>query len=114
MLAATQGGPTKVIRINITNVYCGSDYTAQVGIDTSGAKANLILDTGSSTLAVNGKDFDPTADSGTSTTNIAQEVQYGSGSWVGAVVRTSVDLSPAVALKNVNVAVTYQESANMF
>ncbi len=73
---------------------------------------NVIIDTGSSTLAVNGKDLNPTADKGT-VTNTAQEVQYGSGSWVGAVVLTSVGLSDAVLPKNVNLAVIYQESANM-
>jgi hypothetical protein len=95
-------------------VLLGSDYTGQILVGTSQKKINVILDTGSSTLAIDGKDFNPAADRGTTTSNIAQEVQYGSGSWVSAVVRSLVGLSNAVSLKNVNLAVTYQESANMF
>ncbi len=49
--AATRGGPTKVLRLPITNVVCGNDYSAQLSIGTQGATANVILDTGSSTLA---------------------------------------------------------------
>jgi hypothetical protein len=103
-----------IIKIPISNVLLQSDYTGEILVGASQKKMNVILDTGSSTLAVNGQDFNPTGDKGTTTTNIAQEVQYGSGSWVGAVVRTSVGLSPTVSLKNVYLAVTYQESANMF
>jgi hypothetical protein len=103
-----------IVKIPISNVLLGSDYTGEILVGASQKKMNVILDTGSSTLAVNGQDFNPTSDRGTATTNIAQEVQYGSGSWVGAVVRTSVGLSNAVSLSNVNLAVTYQESANMF
>jgi Eukaryotic aspartyl protease len=103
-----------IVKMLISNVLLGSDYTGEILVGASHKKMNVTLDTGSSTLAVNGKDFNPTADRGTTTTNIAQEVQYGSGSWVGAIVRTSVGLPDAVALKSVNVAVTYQESANMF
>lgn len=105
---------SKVVKMPISNVLLGSDYTGQIEVGSSKKKMNMILDTGSSTLAVNGKDFNPSADKGSKTTNIAQEVQYGSGSWVGAVVRTSVGLSHSVSLKNVNIAVTYQELANMF
>ena len=103
-----------IIKLPISNVLLGSDYTGEILVGTSQKKMNVILDTGSSTLAIDGKNFNPTADRNTTTTNIAQEVQYGSGSWVGAVVRTSVGLSNAVSLKNVNLAVTYQDSENIF
>ena len=104
----------KVVKMPISNVLLGSDYTGQIEVGSSKKKMNMILDTGSSTLAVNGKDFNPSADKGSKTTNIAQEVQYGSGSWVGAVIRSLAGLSHSVSLKNVNIAVTYQELANMF
>lgn len=105
---------TTIVKMPISNLLLGSDYTGEILVGASQRKMNVILDTGSSTLAINGQDFNPTADKGTTTTNIAQDVQYGSGSWVGAVVRTSVGLPSAVSLKKVNLAVTYQESANMF
>lgn len=103
-----------IVTIPISNVLLGSDYTGEILVGASRTTMNVILDTGSSTLAVNGQDFNPAADAGTTTTRIAQAVQYGSGSWVGAVVRTSVGLPGAVSLNGVNLAVTYRESANMF
>ena len=42
----------KILRVPITNIYGGGDYTAQISIGSNAVKANAILDTGSSTLAV--------------------------------------------------------------
>jgi Eukaryotic aspartyl protease len=104
----------QIIRMPISNVLLGSDYTGAISIGQNGVAANLILDTGSSTLAVQSQVYNPTSDPAAETTKIAQEVQYGSGSWVGAVVQTSVAVAAGVSLSNVNLAVTYTESANMF
>ena len=41
-----------VIRIPINNVKGGGDYTGEISVGSQGAIANVILDTGSSTLAV--------------------------------------------------------------
>ena len=41
-----------VIRIPINNVKGGGDYTGEIRVGSQGAVANVILDTGSSTLAV--------------------------------------------------------------
>jgi hypothetical protein len=103
-----------IVKMPISNVLLGSDYTGAIMVGSGQVKLNVILDTGSSTLAVVSKDFNPTTDTGVTTTNIAQEVQYGSGSWVGAVVRTPVGIGGGVSLSSVNLAVTYRESASMF
>jgi hypothetical protein len=103
-----------IVKMPISNVLLGSDYTGAIMVGSGQVKLNVILDTGSSTLAVVGQDFNPSTDEGVTTTNIAQEVQYGSGSWVGAVVRAPVGLGGGVSLTSANLAVTYQESANMF
>jgi Eukaryotic aspartyl protease len=103
-----------IVKMPISNVLLGSDYTGAIMVGSGQVKLNVILDTGSSTLAVVSQDFNPSTDQGVTTTNIAQEVQYGSGSWVGAVVRTAVGLGVGVSLSGANLAVTYQESANMF
>jgi hypothetical protein len=103
-----------IVRMPISNVLMQSDYTGAIQVGASGAQMNVILDTGSSTLAIDGQAFTPTGDSATTTTRIAQEVQYGSGSWVGAVVRTTVDIGGGATLNNVNLAVTYQESQGIF
>jgi hypothetical protein len=103
-----------IVKMPISNVLLGSDYTGAIMVGSGQVKLNVILDTGSSTLAVVSQDFNPSTDQGVTTTNIAQEVQYGSGSWVGAVVRTAVGIGDGVSLTSANLAVTYQESANMF
>ncbi len=103
-----------IVKMPISNVLLGSDYTGAIMVGSDQVKLNVILDTGSSTLAVVSQDFNPSTDEGVTTTNIAQEVQYGSGSWVGAVVRTAVGIGDGVSLSSANLAVTYQESANMF
>ncbi len=103
-----------IVKMPISNVLLGSDYTGAIMVGSGQVKLNVILDTGSSTLAVVSQDFNPSTDEGVTTTNIAQEVQYGSGSWVGAVVRAPVGIGGGVSLSSANLAVTYQESANMF
>ncbi len=104
----------KLIRMPISNVVMGSNYTATITIGDRKAKANVILDTGSSTLAVTGHAYNPAHDTGAKTTNLAQEVRYGSGNWLGAVVRTAVAVAPDMTLNDVNLAVTYHTSQHMF
>jgi hypothetical protein len=102
----------------ITNVYMDGDYTGTVYIGSQKRPANVILDTGSSTLAIDGTFYDPTKDKDAEITDIAQEVGYGDGSnWIGGVVRTDISAgtgSRSVTLPQVNVAVAYHESRNMF
>jgi hypothetical protein len=109
---------SSTIRIPITNVFMDGDYTGTIFVGSKKKPANVILDTGSSTLAVDGKKYDPTKDSDAKATNIAQEVGYGDGSnWIGAVVQTAIGMgtgAEAAVLPKANVAVAYQESSNMF
>jgi len=107
----------KVVRIPITNVYMDGDYTGVINVGAQKKAANVILDTGSSTLALDGNFYNPTADPNAKITQIAQEVQYGSGSWVGAVVLTDVSVgagATSIDLKQVATAVAYAESQDMF
>ena len=46
-----------IVKMPISNVLLGSDYTGEILVGASLKKMNVILDTGSSTLAVNGQDF---------------------------------------------------------
>jgi len=78
------------VRIPITNVYDGNDYTAKIKIGSQGTIANVILDTGSSTLAVTSSAYNPTRDTHLKPTAFAQLIQYGSGGWAGPVVKTSL------------------------
>lgn len=81
----------KPIRIAITNIYAAGCYTAPVYIGSHKTPINVFLDTGSSSLAVNRKHYDPNLDTFMSPTNLAQYVTYEDGSgWKGAVIRTRV------------------------
>jgi hypothetical protein len=107
----------KTARIPIVNVYMDGDYTGVIKVGSQGKAANVILDTGSSTLALDGNFYDPSTDKNAKVTDLAQEVQYGSGAWVGAVVLTDIGIgsgAQAIALQQVNTAVAYAESKDMF
>jgi len=109
--------PATVVRIPITNVFMDGDYTGVLEIGSERKQANVILDTGSSTLALDGKFYDPELDPDAAKTRIAQEVVYGSGQWIGAVVLTDIGIgsgSDQAVLKQVNTAVAYLESDDMF
>jgi Eukaryotic aspartyl protease len=105
-----------IARIPITNVYMEGDYTGIVKIGTSEKPLNVILDTGSSALAVDAKKYSPSA--GDQTTDLAQTDSYGDGSsWTGAVIQTTLTIGDGdsqIPLPNANAAIAYQASANMF
>ena len=108
----------KVARIDITNVYMGGDYTGQIFVGPEGHPMNVILDTGSSALALDGHKYKPDLANGDKSTNLAQTDAYGDGSsWTGAVIQTMLTVgtgSNAISLGNGNAAVAYTRSANMF
>lgn len=82
---------TTTVRLPITNVYMDGDYTGTIYVGSQKKPCNVTLDTGSSTLAVDGNFYDVTKDKSAKITDIAQEVGYVDGSsWVGAVVMTDV------------------------
>jgi len=106
------------IRIPISNVLLGDDYTGKLYVGSQRKEVNLLLDTGSSTLAVDHKSYDPRHDPKARVTELVQEVRYGDGSnWIGSVVQTDLtasDSGRSIDLPNVSVAVAYHETVNMF
>src|SRR5215470_7772877 len=106
------------IRIPINNVLLGNDYTGKLYVGAQRREVNLLLDTGSSTLAVEQKSYDPRKDANAKVTNLVQEVAYGDGSnWIGSVVQTDMTVSASsksIDLPDVSVAVAYHETASMF
>ncbi|MGG1948286.1 pepsin-like aspartic protease [Trinickia sp. NRRL B-1857] len=104
------------VRIPITNINMSGDYTGAitVGNGNSAKTLNLILDTGSSALAVDGKKYSPTLGNGTTATRLAQFDSYGDGSeWLGAVLKDTVKIGDVTGT-DVAVAVAYCASPNMF
>jgi hypothetical protein len=119
----------KTLRIPITNVCDGSDYSARILVGSEQVVANVILDTGSSTLAIDPSIYNPATDANVTATSLAQLVIYGTGGWLGPVVNTSMTLGqpgsigqPAgighaaanVTLKNAPIAVTDFQAKDNF
>jgi hypothetical protein len=106
------------IRIPINNVLLGNDYTGKLYVGSQRKEVNLLLDTGSSSLAIDHKSYDPRKDPKAKVTDLVQEVAYGDGSkWIGSVVQTDMTVSASgktIDLAGVSVAVAYHESAQMF
>jgi hypothetical protein len=48
-----------IARIPITNMYMNGDYTGQIFVGPSQVPRNVILDTGSSALALDGHKYQP-------------------------------------------------------
>ncbi len=86
---------SKAIRIPINNLLGGGDYTGQIKIGSQGVLANVILDTGSSTLAVVPRAYKIADDTEVKFTQYAQLVTYGTGGWSGPVVETSLTMGSA-------------------
>jgi hypothetical protein len=116
--AVSLGGKmsTTTVRLPITNVYMDGDYTGSIYVGSQKRLCNVILDTGSSTLAIDGNVYNVTKDTSAEITDIAQEVGYEDGSsWVGGVVMTDVTVGDqTLVLPQVPVAVAYHETSNMF
>jgi hypothetical protein len=82
----------KTVRIPINNVYGGGDYTAQMTIGSQNAVVNVIMDTGSSTLAVKQGAYKPKLDKNLKPSPYAQDVTYGTGGWAGPVIETTLTM----------------------
>ena len=91
-MATKTGLAQKAVRIPINNIPANGDYTAQILVGSQNVPANVIMDTGSSTLAVKHSVYKPTADKNLKPTQYAQDVSYGTGGWAGPVVITSIGM----------------------
>ncbi len=108
-----QGAAPQSLRLPITNVYGGGDYTAAILIGSRNTPANVIIDTGSSTLAVQATLYNPAQDTALQPTSLAQVVLYGTGGWAGPVLHTPVSLGGA-ALPSAPIALAVVQEPNNF
>src|SRR5581483_841804 len=108
----------KVVRIPITNIYMGGDYTGVICVGPKQKSMNVILDTGSAALALDGKKYQPDFADGDQSTNMAQTDSYGDGSsWTGAVIHTNLTVGSggsSVTLPGGNASIAYDASSDMF
>lgn len=85
----SEAAPARVA-LPITLAYAKGAYTVALRIGSEARAANLVLDTGSSTLVVLPHAYDPATDASHAPTAWAQEVRYGIGAWAGPVLSTEV------------------------
>lgn len=107
-----------IVRAPITNVLADGEYTATIRVGPGQIPVDVILDTGSSVLALDGAKYAPNLADGDQTTHLAQTDGYGDGSsWTGAVITTRIAIDgagPEAALPAASAAIAYQASADMF
>jgi len=107
-----------VVRIPITNVYAEGDYTGVILVGQAKKPMNVLLDTGSSALALDGTKYTPGFANGDQSTHLAQTDSYGDGSsWTGAVIKSALTVgagAETATLTGGNIAIAYDASANMF
>jgi len=104
-------------RVPITNVYMDGQYAATIRVGPGQKPMNVILDTGSSALALDASKYSPVA--GDRTTRLAQTVGYGGGAsgWTGAVIETDVTIGSGAAkvtVSGANAAIAYQMTPKVF
>ena len=78
------------VALPITLAYAKGAYTVALRVGRDARVANLVLDTGSSTLVVLPHAYDPAQDGSRVATSWAQELRYGAGAWAGPVVSSEV------------------------
>jgi len=104
----------RTLRVPITNIHSGNDYTARILIGSRQVAANVILDTGSSTLAVVPSVYKASEDTDMGPSSLAQRVKYGTGEWLGPVIKTSLMLGDSAgegaSLKHAPIAITVSQS----
>jgi hypothetical protein len=105
-----------IARIPITNVFMEGDYTGVILVGPEQKALNVILDTGSSALALDGTKYHPVG--ADQTTELAQTDSYGdNSSWTGAVIQTQITAGTggnSVVLPGGNAAIAYTSSGNMW
>ena len=87
-----------IVRIPITNVYADGDYTGVINVGPGKKPMNVLLDTGSSALALDGTKYAPDFAKGDQSSSLAQTDSYGDGSsWTGAVIKSTITVGVGAA-----------------
>ncbi len=107
-----------IARVPITNVYAGGDYSGLILVGPKQQPMNVLLDTGSSALALNDAKYTPNTAGGDKTTDLAQTDSYGDGSnWTGAVINTTLAIgtgASTISLPGGNASIAYTASKDMW
>ena len=109
----------EIIRVPIDIALTDGNYTAAITVGAKQQTLNVILDTGSSMLVVDGAIFDPDGDTSVTPTQLCQTAQFASGNFMAAVMQGAVGLptvpgEQAATLPNANLAVAYDNPPGTF
>ena len=109
----------EIARIPVSNVLTEGKYALQIAVGSPSQPIGVLLDTGSSILAVYQSAYDKSADTDAVTTQMLQTETFASGAFLAAVVRTPIGLldggSEVVAkVPGANLAVAYKSVHRMF
>lgn len=104
------------IKLPINIVKGVGAYTTRLFIGSEQTEIYVMLDTGSSTLAIDLQKYQPKSDQALVTTIYAQDVVYGQGGWAGPVINTQIrlDHSHQLQLKPAPLAITSNNQQNNF
>ena len=103
------------VKCAISNILREGDYTCAMEVGSDKTKVNLILDTGSSVLAVHSHKYNPSNDSLAEFTKLAQSIVYNSGAWSGAIIKTSLQIATSeTRLNSAPVALVDTTEGDMF
>ncbi|NVK22312.1 MAG: A1 family peptidase [Kangiellaceae bacterium] len=109
--------PRKTMKLPISIVAAKGGYCVQMELGSKQTKVNLLLDTGSSTLAVDTNKYKPDQDFYLQATPYAQTITYGSGGWAGPLINTHLQLETderKMTLKEGHLAIIESEQQNNF
>ena len=107
------------VRFPITNRVTGNNFTLALSVGSGATAIDVLLDTGSSMLTVDGALYDASEDAAATTTQLLQTAQFSSGTLMAAVVRAPVGLmadgaATAITVPKANLAVVYDIRPNLF
>ncbi|RCU52884.1 peptidase A1 pepsin [Corallincola holothuriorum] len=107
----------EAIVIPITMAYAEGGYTAPIYVGSEKRLVNVLLDTGSSALAVRADKVLPDQDAHLKPTPLAQAIAYGAGGWAGPVVHSQIGIGhddEQVVLDDVALALIVEEPQRNF
>ncbi|KFZ36948.1 peptidase A1 [Shewanella mangrovi] len=103
----------QIVKIPLLNTLAQGGYTAAIRIGSEQREVRLVVDSGSTTLAVHHCKYLPEQDQHLQPTTLAQEIRYGLGGWLGPVIHTQIELASA-KLDKVPLALVHDELGDTF
>ncbi|WP_386066749.1 pepsin-like aspartic protease [Tahibacter sp. UC22_41] len=84
--------PRNLLQLPTTLAYARGGYSVALDLGSQECRVNVLLDTGSSTLAVAAQGYAPERDTALTATAYAQQISYGGGRLAGPVLRSRIGL----------------------